>query len=122
MSNADFEAGIAFIALVRDEVERSRDKYPSPEALAVGLMAEVGELAEALICKDHKSVWTEAAQVAAMALRIAVEGDPTLDEVRKRTVGHPKPKKEGADCLGCGKEVHGTFFCSDKCANGGEEG
>lgn len=88
------------------EVWAARDKFPSPDMVLAALMEEVGELAQAImerqrnhdmllaVAKDQnvKSIssadgdrirkWTrenirkEAIQVAAMAVRIALEGDP----------------------------------------------
>lgn len=67
-----------------DEVIRARSMFPQPNALLAALMEEVGELAEALLEKDTDEIRKEAVQVAAMAIRIATEGDPTLDTHRQQ--------------------------------------
>lgn len=65
------------------EIDRARHKFPDTTFLLAALMEEVGELAQALI--DHskgkqppENVYAEAIQVAAMAIRIAEEGDPSF--------------------------------------------
>lgn len=79
-----------FLREVGYEAERAYDKFPSSDMVCLALMEEVGELAQAVMerertlrsfdARDYK--WTrahirkEAIQVAAMAMRIAVEGDP----------------------------------------------
>lgn len=61
------------------ELEFARNKFPGNKHMLAALFEETGELAQALI--DHsrgevpsKSVFDEAIQVAAMAIRIAAEG------------------------------------------------
>ena len=46
------------------------------------LVEEVGEVARALLDESRACVFAEAVQVAAMACRVAVEGDPTLNDRR----------------------------------------
>ena len=55
------------------------------------LTEEVGELAKAIMDEGSHRVWKEAVQVAAMALRVAVEGDPSLDKLReiRKSGKHP---------------------------------
>lgn len=67
---------------VREEVDRAREKFPSNEFLLPALVEEVGELSQALIELERnkeghtaQDVLSEAIQVAAMAIRIGVEGD-----------------------------------------------
>jgi len=78
-----------FLADVADELARARAKFPSSYLVLAALTEEVGELAQAMLYeragkgnangKDPKRhVWDEAVQVAAMALRVAVEGDPSF--------------------------------------------
>ncbi len=59
----------------RVEACRAWEKYPSNTGLFVSLLQEAGELATQLRVGDAAKVATEAEQVAALALRIAVEGD-----------------------------------------------
>lgn len=68
----------------RAEVERGTNMYPNPDGLLAALMEEVGELARALMSQTKNRVREEAIQVAALALRIALEGDPTLNKIRER--------------------------------------
>src|SRR5215471_13446166 len=71
------------------ELQRARRKFPSSYLVLAALTEELGELAQAMLYeragkgnasgKDPKRhVWDEAVQVAAMALRVAVEGDPSF--------------------------------------------
>lgn len=75
-----------FLADVNHEVYRAREKFPSSNCSLVALMEEVGELAQACL-KVAAGKWSsgrireEAVQVAAMAVRVATEGDPSLSAV-----------------------------------------
>jgi|GEM_PF-1760571 len=67
------------------EVQRARQKFPMPNTTLAALTEEVGELAKALMDSgegDPKQrrddIWNEAVQVAAMAMRVAIEGDPAF--------------------------------------------
>lgn len=70
------------------ELHRAKAKFPKNANNCVALMEEVGELAQALLqmregkITDWNKVVDEAIQVAAMAARIAVEGDSNLAEPR----------------------------------------
>jgi hypothetical protein len=76
-----------FLENVAAEVHRAIVKFPQPNPTLAALTEEVGEVAKALLHlregKAHSwgDVYDEAVQVAAMALRIAVEGDPTIGSV-----------------------------------------
>jgi len=69
---------------VMAEIDRARDKFPSPECSMTALTEEVGELATALMDEQPARVIEEAVQVAVMAIRIATEGDPTINPYRQR--------------------------------------
>ncbi len=65
---------------LRAELDFAREYFPSSQYLLAALVEEVGELSQALI--DHargdqtqEKVFEEAIQVAAMAIRVAMEGD-----------------------------------------------
>lgn len=73
-----------FLYDVRREMLAARGKYPSTELLTVALLAEAGELATALMQDPNQQVRIEAAQVAGIAARIAVEGDTTINQWRER--------------------------------------
>jgi NTP pyrophosphatase (non-canonical NTP hydrolase) len=75
-----------FLSDVHREVDRARDKFPGSNLVLAALTEEVGELAQAMLKRragkmTDKDVWNEAVQVAAMALRCAVEGDPSFNAV-----------------------------------------
>ena len=72
-----------FLLEVRLEIIKARNKFPSADACLAALTEEVGELAQAMLSKDQAEIYGEAVQVAAMALRCAVEGDISLRSYRK---------------------------------------
>ena len=88
------EAQNGFLLNVEQETLLAIKKFPEPWGLMTALTEEVGELAKALMDESSDRVWKEAVQVAAMALRVAVEGDPSLDHIRiNRNAGrHPNFK------------------------------
>lgn len=69
---------------VYTEITRGVESYPDASGLMVALMEEVGELARAMMTQSRDSVRSEAAQVAALAVRVAIDGDPTLAEIRAK--------------------------------------
>lgn len=73
-----------FVDDVLGELRRARGKFPSSNASMTALVEEVGELARAMLSESPHAIYQEAVQVAAMAMRVALEGDPTLDTYRKR--------------------------------------
>jgi hypothetical protein len=65
---------------VVQELARARRKFPSPNLALAALTEETGELAQALLQREPPArIWAEATQVAAMAQRVAVEGDPSFE-------------------------------------------
>lgn len=99
---------------VERELASAREKFPDTDAVMVALTEEVGELAKALLDESWQRVWEEAVQVAAMAQRVATEGDPTLLDVRRQRVtpgaalgpkcpyaGCPDPNKMQPPCPLC---------------------
>ena len=78
----------AFVNDLLAEVSRARARFPAASnPTLAALTEEVGELAKALLhIREGKSttwwdVYDEAIQVAAMALRVATEGDAILGVV-----------------------------------------
>ena len=69
---------------VMGEINRARSKFPRPDGLLAALTEEVGEVARALLDKPWSEVYAECVQVAAMAQRLAEEGDPTMADIRQR--------------------------------------
>ena len=78
-----------FLSQVETEVSFARQKFPDSDACMVALTEEVGELAKALLSESLANVYKEAVQVAAMAARVAIDGDPSL--ARYRHYHGPKP-------------------------------
>lgn len=69
-----------FFQDVREELRRARSKFPRSVNQLLAFAEESGELVKAVL--DHSygkgtedEVYAEAVQAAAMALRVAVEGD-----------------------------------------------
>lgn len=72
---------------IMDELERARGKRPGPNATALALMEEVGDLAAALmgdraVLVRRVAVRREAIQVAAMAMRVVLDHDDMIQERR----------------------------------------
>lgn len=71
-----------FQCAMEHEYDRAVKLFPGTEDMAMALMEEVGELAQALIQQKsepqkgvtHEDIWKEAVQVAVMAARIAIQG------------------------------------------------
>jgi len=63
------------IAKIYDELTHARNKFPHNTHLTVALMEEVGEMAKDILEGDWELARREAAQVAAVAIRIIEEGD-----------------------------------------------
>lgn len=71
-----------FVSAVVRELRSARERFPEPDGVMTALVEEVGEVARALLDESRACVFAEAVQVAAMACRVAVEGDPTLNDRR----------------------------------------
>lgn len=66
----------ATMSAVCNEVDRARHLFPEGKHQTVALMEEVGELSQALLENESpERIREEAIQVAAMAIRVAEEGD-----------------------------------------------
>jgi len=73
-----------FLKHVKQEATRAAKAWPYPNPNLAALMEEVGELAQAMLQqKPYAERYSEAVQVAVMAMRCALEGDPQFDEVSK---------------------------------------
>lgn len=87
-----FGGDLVFLQDVMKELTRARAKFPGNTLQMMALSEEVGELAQALI--DHRmgkqtarDVYAEAVQVAAMAVRVAVDGDNSTAYLGVESVG-----------------------------------
>lgn len=74
------------LGLVLSEIQRARDKFPESACRHMAMCEEAGEVAQALMYEPWVSVVAECVQVAAASLRLAVEGDTTLEPFRLRNV------------------------------------
>lgn len=68
---------------IKSELSSAKKKFPGREHNLAALTEEVGELANAMLEHhrgklDAQNVWSEAVQVAVMAIRLATEGDSTF--------------------------------------------
>jgi len=75
---------IEFLAAVEDEVSVARKLFPGDNRNLAAATEELGELAQAMLhitegkATGWNHVYTEAVQLAAMAVRCAIEGDKTI--------------------------------------------
>jgi len=72
-----------FLGKVRERLEKAREKYPSPNAMSLGILEEAGEVGKALVKESPERVYDECIDLAVMAMRLAEEGDPHSDVFRK---------------------------------------
>lgn len=73
-------------ALMNDilyELARAQTRFPESRLTMIALTEEVGELAKAVMDEPEFRVRAEAIQVAAMAKRIVLGGDQSVDEIRR---------------------------------------
>lgn len=73
-----------FLLDVAAEVFRARMLYPNDEGVLAALGEEQGELCKAYISESRKEILKEAIQTCAMAIRVALEGDPSLSHLRAK--------------------------------------
>lgn len=73
-----------FLSEIRAENLRARKKFPSSDGVVAALTEETGELAKAVMEEPWENVRMEAVQVASTAMRVALEGDFTLNIIRER--------------------------------------
>lgn len=85
VSEGERDSGIdAFLSDVRAEFHRGREKFPSNELKTVALSEEFGELVKAVLDEAAADVRKEAVQLAAMCLRLVMDGDSSVDGWRER--------------------------------------
>ena len=71
-----------FLVQVADELHRARAKHPGDNATLAALTEGVGELSQAMFDHDAKHVRYKAVQVAAMAMRLILDGDYGMNAYR----------------------------------------
>ena len=77
-----------FLAAVLDEISRARTKHPHFEITLAAMGEEFGEVCKAMLDERAERVWDECVQLAAMALKLAVDGDRSMEAWRnKRQLG-----------------------------------
>lgn len=69
---------------IKKEVGFARSKFPGDNVTFAALVEEVGELATATFSQSRIDVRKEAVQVAAMAIRLVLDGDCTFDAWRAK--------------------------------------
>jgi hypothetical protein len=77
-----------FVKAVEAELKRARKLFPGNNATCAAMIEEVGEVAKALMYEPWDCLIAEAVQVAAMAQRLATEGDATMYAFREIHVHH----------------------------------
>jgi hypothetical protein len=80
-SGEESQAGrdVAFFREMRREVVRGRGKFPGRANLTLALAEELGEVFSAHLAQRPAEAKSEAAQVAAVALRVGSEGDADFE-------------------------------------------
>lgn len=78
-----FEAREASVyRAISDELRRARAKHPTSRVTNTAMVEEVGEVAKALMDEAGFRVREEAVQVAAMAVRLLLDGDEYMQAFR----------------------------------------
>lgn len=78
-----FEAREASVyRAISDELRRARAKHPTSRVTNTAMVEEVGEVAKALMDEAGFRVREEAVQVAAMAVRLLLDGDDYMQAFR----------------------------------------
>lgn len=108
----DFDIG-QFLEEVRQEVQRAQSKFPLPECSVAAMTEEAGELAQACLSKPwRKEVRKEAVQLACMAARVAIEGDPSLLKYREKHVDVKEDMPKRCPYKGCADPYRATPPCA----------
>jgi len=81
-----------FLVNVEQQLLFAKNKFPDPYGCMTALTEEVGELAKALMDEPSNNVYKEAVQVATMAMRVALEGDESLDYIRRMRSANVHPQ------------------------------
>lgn len=74
----------AFLAEVRAEIIRAREKFPGDRIMTIALAEEFGELCKAILEEASANVRKEAVQTATMCARLVLDGDGSVKEWRSQ--------------------------------------
>lgn len=92
------------------EIVRGQINYPDPALLVAALGEGFGDLSKAMLKGTKDEVVRRAVQVAAMAIRVAVEGDPKFDAHRQAAgLALVAPPFEELDRLYSARSENGGF-------------
>lgn len=73
----------AFMRDVDAALAHARLKFPGTNTTLAAMVEEMGEVAQAMMDEPRTNFRAECAQLAAMAIRLAVEGDHTIEALRE---------------------------------------
>lgn len=73
-----------YLDAIRLEIEAARAKFPGRRVMTIALAEEFGELCKAMLDESSDQIVREAVQVSAMAARVAIDGDETVDDWRDK--------------------------------------
>ncbi|WP_312218889.1 hypothetical protein [Brevundimonas sp.] len=71
-----------FLDQVRAELARARSKFPGDRIMTLAMAEEFGELVKAVLDEPSSDVRKEAVQTAAMAARVVLDGDASVNDWR----------------------------------------
>lgn len=71
-----------FLDQVRAELARARSKFPGDRIMTLAMAEEFGELVKAVLDEHSSDVRKEAVQTAAMAARVVLDGDASVNDWR----------------------------------------
>lgn len=71
-----------FLDQVRAELAHARSKFPGDRIMTLAMAEEFGELVKAVLDEHSSDVRKEAVQTAAMAARVALDGDASVNDWR----------------------------------------
>lgn len=85
-----------FLDQVRAELARARSKFPGDRIMTLAMAEEFGELVKAVLDEPSSDVRKEAVQTAAMAARVVLDGDASVDDWRAAKGLDPLTGRAGA--------------------------
>lgn len=78
------------LADISIELRRARASFPAVDNLTtIAMLEEAGEVAKAVLSEDPAAVRKECVQLAVMAMRIVLDGDPSTTAYRAKHHGLP---------------------------------